>query len=1227
MSRCNLCDLHKKCSNSLIVGKGKGRPQDTEIMIIQDAPTFFDSKVGQAPTGDTQKKLNYFIEKSKLNYNKLYFTSALKCGPKKLSDIKNKHIEACRTNYLFDEIIARKPKVIICMGKYAWQALTDHTSVREFAGHFDDFEMDYEIELANKSINKTFKCKVIPTYSLMASMKKWQYNSDIIRHFQKAVSYVQTGELPKIETTKVNTITTIEALNELVERYKTAKYVSSDLETTGFSFYKDKIINIGYSDREGHADVVFLNPYKKEHTKGWNARNIKRARQINEFLSKHKEEIHEAIRTINSYKHIKWILHNGKFDLKFARYHKIPYSGIYHDSLVASPLIDENLPHSLNFCLERNNINYGAYDTKLWKYVSKDKDKKSKKTYQFIPPLLIEKYLGIDVDGARRLYFVQVEQLKKENISEHFYKLKMPSLRDIIKSEYKGVKFDRKLILKSSRVVQKTQDKLLEKLFTITNNREFNPNSDKQVVNYMIDAGYPFKRLNVKENANGYSVASAELQKFLAFKKWSEFPQLILNTKKLAKIKGTYIDGKEGDGGMIQYLDDKNRVHANYNIWTPVTSRYSCFAKGTPIEIVRDHSERPIVPIEEVQVGDLAYCYDNNEKLTARRVKKVFNNGRKEIVRLHWASAGGRTGYVDMTEDHKVRTYEGLYIPANELVRGERLLFLSRKSGSKYQHINYKGGSESEHRFICRELNGEYPSDYHVHHKDHNHLNNLPDNLEAVHPFKHKSEHAREWSSKEEFKRRSSDQLKSQWEADPKFGRRYGENHPDYKGWSKYKLLKIILKSGCVMKNTGYDYYTIRKYLELHNIDYKKLRDRFTHTGRFITSAEIKDCLDGSIQNAKDKLEIGQNKWMRLKKEFTTDINHRFVCIERLGRYEEVYDLEIEEFHNYIAGEINVHNCNKPSLQVWPRPIKGLPNTRNFVIPTNKKWALFEADYSQLEQCVVAALSKDRVLIKKIQDGTDLHCFNATELGKILGSVPKWVSYEHMMIANGKAGDLKNVDEKIVQELLKEIESDKGKLINWKEKRTQAKGIGFGLNYGKGAKSFAEEFGITEAEAEDMIAAYFNIYKGMKAWRDSIIETALRKGEITLMSGRKRRFHAGADWLNHKYSKDIWSARAMREEISRQAMNYPVQGGAHEVFEPAVLRLNNRFRKEGSKARLMLLIHDGIVGECPRTETDSVKKWIKEEMVHTFHKGTELELTLNLDVDIYQREWYGAKVA
>ena len=883
MAACVDCNLYNVCRNNKVDGKGN---TNADIMIVSDAPSRVEDNFGGLMSGDTRQKLTYFLKSAGIAVSEVYFTTALRCKPRNLSDIKQKNIEACR-KYLFHDIVTVRPKIIITMGKYAHMALTGQKSVVEFRGHFDRFKL-------NVGKGEAVRAMIMPTLSHNASMGKWDYDDYIIHDLRKAKEWLKTRKIPETRLPKFKTVLSLEDLKEFerVMMSKETKWATSDLETTGFKFFKDFPFMHGYCTNNNEIFCIPTLTYKKKHTAKWDDENKARAIQINKFVKKYRHRILETIKRVNARKDIKWVFHNGKFDLNFARYHGYPYSNLFFDTLLADSLVDENKMHSLNICMEYRGINFGAYDTLLWPYVNKDEDKQ--KTYQNIPPLMCERYLAIDVYGLKLLTPIIQKELKNEKIFEHFMTTKMKALRIMTNVEYTGVKADRENIAAVNDILTEKVTTLIDKARKYTKIDDFNMGSPKQVNEFFVKHKFPLEKLGIKKTKTGYSTGKEELQKFLKYKKYRTLPEIILEYKTLTKLAGTYVEGKIGDdvdGGMLKHLDQNDRIHASFNLWSPRTGRYS---------------------------------------------------------------------------------------------------------------------------------------------------------------------------------------------------------------------------------------------------------------------------------------------------------------------------------------------CRKPSLQVWPRPIKGLPNIRNFIRSTSEDWVLFEADYKALEQFVVAVLSKDPVLTKRLQDGTDIHTYNAVELGKKLGTMPDTVSYEHMlcMVKDLEETSFSSTEYENLRKEAQKLAPD----FDWKEKRTQAKTIGFGLNYGKGEHSFAEDFGISEDDAEDMIEAYFKIYKGMKKWRDKTVEQALEYGYVSLLSGRKRRFTQATDWINSRYAEDVWQARKLKEEVSRAAMNFPVQGGAHEVFEPAKIRLIQRIKKEGMKARLLLSIHDGIVGECPRDELEKINQILSEELPVKFNVGTPYELNLDIDKDFYESHWYGPKI-
>src|SRR4029079_241572 len=52
-------------------------------------------------------------------------------------------------------------------------------------------------------------------------------------------------------------------------------------------------------------------------------------------------------------------------------------------------------------------------------------------------------------------------------------------------------------------------------------------------------------------------------------------PSLILESRTIGKLKSSYLDGKDGETGMLSWVDAVHHVHYHANIHTPRTGRMS----------------------------------------------------------------------------------------------------------------------------------------------------------------------------------------------------------------------------------------------------------------------------------------------------------------------------------------------------------------------------------------------------------------------------------------------------------------------------------------------------------------------------------------------------------------------------------------------------------------------------------------------------------------------------
>ncbi len=238
-------------------------------------------------------------------------------------------------------------------------------------------------------------------------------------------------------------------------------------------------------------------------------------------------------------------------------------------------------------------------------------------------------------------------------------------------------------------------------------------------------------------------------------------------------------------------------------------------------------------------------------------------------------------------------------------------------------------------------------------------------------------------------------------------------------------------------------------------------------------------------------------------------------------------------FHQAVAATGRLSSSD-PNLQNIPmRTPQGRAIRRAFVAPEG--CLLVGADYSQIELRLMAHLSRDPALTEAFQGGTDVHAATAR---RIFG--------------------------------VKEGELDPAL-------RARAKIVNFGVMYGMGARSLAQQMGIGLAEAEEFIRDYFTVYTGVREFLDATVEQARSRGWVQTIMGRRR------------YLPDLGSANGgLRSLAERAAINTPIQGSAADLMKVAMIGVGSALKRFGPSARLLLQVHDELLIECPAGDAAAV---------------------------------------
>ena len=230
-------------------------------------------------------------------------------------------------------------------------------------------------------------------------------------------------------------------------------------------------------------------------------------------------------------------------------------------------------------------------------------------------------------------------------------------------------------------------------------------------------------------------------------------------------------------------------------------------------------------------------------------------------------------------------------------------------------------------------------------------------------------------------------------------------------------------------------------------------------------------------------------------------------------------------------------------------------------------FVLVDADYSQIELRVLAAMSHDETMIKAFNSGDDIHAITASQVF----SVP----IEEVTPAD----------------------------------RRRAKAVNFGIVYGIGAFSLSKDINVSVKEADRYIKSYLANYSGVARFMEKCKSNAKEKGYAETLFGRRR------------YLPELTASNAvMRAFGERVAMNMPIQGTAADIIKIAMIKVYSRLKREVPEAHLIMQVHDELIIEAPESRKEDVEKLLKAEMENA------VKLSVPLTVDVHSgKTWYETK--
>lgn len=632
------------------------------------------------------------------------------------------------------------------------------------------------------------------------------------------------------------------------------------------------------------------------------------------------------------------LMHNGSFDYQVIKCTCGVALHIDWDTMIGAKILDENEMAGLK-----------------WQYVNKIDPSIEKYSinhlfdkieYAVLSPDLFALYAATDALMTYKLYLWQkerFEQPENSHLYELFCRVEMPIVTISAEMELSGVCIDTDYAQrlsnfykeKEAAIDEKINAELLKLSSTIA---EWRLSVDANKKTPKKDKPGEFNKSKSEQLETPINVASPlqlailiyDVLKFPSVDKKSprgtgeeilikltkekDFPlgKLILERRGLEKLLNTFIDK------MPASLSPRDgRLHAHFNQYGAATGRFSCISEGTEISMPGGNKK-----IEEVKPGDYLYCFDvDTNELKLSTVKNLWYTGERQCVRIKWVSKynHGLNGELICTPDHFVRTTTRGWVMAKDLEPSDSILYVHRRENvnSVSLYANFGQGNEEEHAWIRDNYFGVSGREYQIHHVDSNRLNNSPSNLSIVSPKAHVNSHL------------ASDSPENQH-----FCGRYNFTSDELVEMGNsvnWELTKLPYDFGSL--KSWFQKYRIN-YIQYYTESYSKRQYQKASEGKVTRSLHLplnKSNLIYALQLAKGNTVIASSYFAVTQEEFENACdkyellsNHNVVSIEYLPGTRRVYDIEVNNFHNFIANELCVHNSSDPNLQNIPSGDKSI---------------------------------------------------------------------------------------------------------------------------------------------------------------------------------------------------------------------------------------------------------------------------------------------------------------
>ena len=344
-------------------------------------------------------------------------------------------------------------------------------------------------------------------------------------------------------------------IKALVTKLEKSKGFSFDTETTGIDANKAELVGLSFCIKAGEAYYI---PVPEER-----AAVIERLAPFKAVLEDEK---------------MPKVGQNIKYDLLILKWYDIEVQGAFFDTMISHYLLEPDLRHGLDFQA------IAMLDYKMMPISDLIGKGKGQLSMRDVPLDKVVDYASEDADITLQIKKKLEKELKKEELTDLYYKVEEPLIRVLCDMEYEGVRIDGDFLNDYSKVLAKeiaAKQKEIHKMAGVN----FNIASPKQVGEVLFD------KLKIKyrwrKTAGGQY--STDVEKLNELAPDNKIIQEILQYRKFAKLKSTYVDA------LPHMINKKTgRVHSNFNQARAATGRLSSEGPNLQNIPIKDEAGREI---------------------------------------------------------------------------------------------------------------------------------------------------------------------------------------------------------------------------------------------------------------------------------------------------------------------------------------------------------------------------------------------------------------------------------------------------------------------------------------------------------------------------------------------------------------------------------------------------------------------------------------------------------